>query len=53
MVDGMMVYSSGAAKGMPVIHLGPVAIAPELDQFAELFRLYGKRMAEQSVAIFA
>ena len=53
LVDGMMVYSSGAAKGMPVIHLGPVAIAPELDQFAELFRLYGKRMAEQSVAIFA
>lgn len=51
MVDGMMVYSSGQAKGMPVIHLGPVAIGPELDSFAELFRIYGKRMAEQAVQI--
>ena len=47
LVDGMMVYSSGQAKGMPVIHLGPVAIAPDLDAFADLFRIYGKRMAEQ------
>lgn len=48
MVDGMMTYSSGQAKGMPVIHLGPVAIAPDLDSFADLFRIYGKRMAEQA-----
>ena len=47
LVDGMMVYSSGQAKGMPVMHLGPVAIAPDLDAFADLFRIYGKRMAEQ------
>lgn len=51
LVDGMMVYSSGQAKGMPVIHLGPVAIAPDLDSFAELFRIYGKRMAEQTAAL--
>ena len=51
MVDGMMVYSSGQAKGMPVIHLGPVAIGPDLDSFAELFRIYGKRMAEQAMQI--
>jgi NAD(P)H dehydrogenase (quinone) len=51
LVDGMMVYSSGQAKGMPVIHLGPVAIAPDLDSFAELFRIYGKRMAEQTADI--
>ena len=47
MVDGMMVYSSGQSKGMPVIHLGPVAIAPNIDDFADLFRIYGQRMAEQ------
>ena len=51
LVDGMMVYSSGQAKGMPVIHLGPVAIAPYLDAFADLFRIYGKRMAEQVACI--
>ena len=51
LVDGMMVYSSGQAKGMPVIHLGPVAIGPDLDAFADLFRIYGKRMAEQVACI--
>ena len=51
LVDGMMVYSSGQAKGMPVIHLGPVAIAPDLDAFADLFRIDGKRMAEQVACI--
>ena len=51
MVDGMMVYSSGQAKGMPVIHLGPVAIAPDIETFAHLFRVYGKRMAEQVAKI--
>ena len=51
MVDGMMVYSGGQAKGMPVIHLGPVAIAPDLEAFADLFRIYGKRMAEQAARI--
>lgn len=51
LVDGMMVYSSGQAKGMPVIHLGPVAIAPDLEAFADLFRIYGKRMAEQVACI--
>lgn len=51
MVDGMMVYSGGQSKGMPVIHLGPVAIAPDLDNFADLFRIYGKRMAQQASAL--
>lgn len=53
MVDGMMVYSSGQAKGMPVIHLGPVAISDSLDAYTELFSLYGKRMAEQMTEIFS
>lgn len=49
LIEGMMAYSSGHSKGAPVIHLGPVAISPNLDGYAELFRIYGKRMAEQTV----
>ena len=48
-----MVYSGGQAWGMPVIHLGPVAIAPELDSFAQLFRTYGERMARQAASLNA
>lgn len=51
MVVGMMAYSGGGSKGAPVIHLGPVAIASDLDNYAELFRIYGKRMAEQALAL--
>lgn len=51
MVDGMMTYSSGQSKGMPVIHLGPVAISPNIQDFADLFKTYGKRMAEQALAL--
>lgn len=51
MVAGMMTYSGGGAQGAPVIHLGPVAIAPKLEEFAELFRIYGKRMAEQAAKL--
>ena len=52
MVEGMMAYSAGGAKGNPVIHLGPVAIAPRLGEFEELFIIYGRRMAEQAVLLF-
>ena len=52
-VDGMMVYSGGQAWGMPVIHLGPVAIGPDLEGFAELFRTYGQRMARQVASLNA
>ena len=51
MVDGMMTYSSGQSKGMPVIHLGPVAISPNIDDFADLFKIYGQRMAEQALLL--
>lgn len=41
MVDSMMTYSGGQSYGMPVIHLDPVTIAPQLERFADLFRTYG------------
>lgn len=57
MVMGMVVYSGGMAKGRPVIHLGPVAIASAGNQealipFESLFHLYGQRMAEEAKALF-
>lgn len=48
LVSGMMVYASGGAKGRPVIHLGPVAIATAgndemLEPYKETFTIYGQR----------
>lgn len=53
MVLGGMAYSGGGALGQPVIHLGPVAIGQESENFVELFELYGERMATQAVKLFA
>lgn len=47
-----MTYSGGQSYGMPVIHLGPVAIASQLERFADLFRTYGQRMTTQVAALF-
>lgn len=52
LVLGLMVYSSGAAKGQPVIHYGPVALGDDLPAYAEVFQIYGRRLAEQAKAIF-
>ncbi len=47
MVMGMMVYSGGSSYGKPVIHLGPVGMSPNIEDFRELFVTYGKRMGQQ------
>jgi NAD(P)H dehydrogenase (quinone) len=47
MVAGMMVYSGGSSCGKPVIHLGPVGMIQNIEDFEELFITYGKRMGEQ------
>lgn len=52
LVKGMLVYSSGTASGAPFLHLGPVAVATELDQNKELFTVFGKRVAEKALALF-
>ncbi len=43
---GMMIYSSGESFGNPVIHYGPVGIDSELVSYSGLFKIYGKRFAE-------
>lgn len=52
MITGMILYTGGASKGQPVIHFGPAAIAPELDKYADTFKIYGKRMAEKAKELF-
>lgn len=52
LVLGMMPYSGGASYGVPVIHLGPVAIKDKLDESRETFLVYGQRMATQTVKLF-
>lgn len=47
LVYGMMIYSGGASKGMPVIHIGPVEVSPNKESFKDLFVIYGERFAEQ------
>ena len=54
--SGMMVFSTGGGipgteKGMTMIHTGPVALDKEMEQYAPLFRLYGKRFAARAKAI--
>ncbi len=52
MTYGMLTYSGGGSQGRPVIHLGPVAIAGQLEQYVDVFQTYGERMARKTVEIF-
>ena len=52
MCIGMLTYSGGGAYGQPIIHLGPVAIEEQLENYYETFTLYGERMAKKALEIF-
>lgn len=52
MVRGMLVYSGGASQGMPVIHLGPVALGSDLAATESNFVEYAKRMAGKALELF-
>ena len=47
----MMIYSGGGSYGKPVIHMGPVEVSPEKENFRELFEISGKRFATQAQKI--
>ena len=49
---GMLIYSGGCACGKPPIHLGPIALSGNINDFNELFELYGKRMASKAKELF-
>ena len=52
LVYGSAVYSGGGAYGVPVIHLGPVAIKKDAEEYTTLFTTYGKRMAAKTLELF-
>ena len=52
MVRGMMVYSGGAAYGVPVIHLGPVGLAKDLASTEPFFVEYARRFASHALSLF-
>lgn len=47
LTEGMLVCSTGGEPDKPVIHYGPVAIAPHLEDFTGLFEDYAERFAAQ------
>ena len=59
MVFGMLCYSGGGSKGMPVIHIGPVGINGNVEPFNSLenyknnFQVYGERFAAKAAELFA
>lgn len=52
LVGGMIAYSGGGSFGVPVIHLGPVAIKEKAEEADETFRIYGERMAKKTTELF-
>lgn len=52
LVYGSLVYSGGVDFGQPFIHYGPVAIAPELENFSDLFKAYGQRVGQKALELF-
>lgn len=52
MCVGMLVYSGGFSYGEPIIHMGPVAIDPHIEESADVCRIYGQRMAQKAKELF-
>ena len=56
--EQLLCYSSGNACGMPVIHLGPVAVNGNveahnsMEHYKEYFMIYGRRFAEKALDVF-
>lgn len=52
LTHGMLAYSSGTEFGRPYIHLGPIALMSSLDEQTEIFKLFGKRVAQKTMQLF-
>lgn len=52
LTHGMLAYSSGTEFGRPYIHLGPIALMNNLEENAEIFTLFGKRVAQKTNELF-
>ena len=57
-VFGMLCYSGGNSFGKPVIHMGPVGVNGNvephngMENYAEYFRVFGRRFAEKAAELF-
>ena len=52
LVRGMLCYSGGGAFGMPIIHMGPVALKENFQQSKEMFSIFGERFAKKAMELF-
>lgn len=52
LILSMLTYSGGAMFGVPVIHLGPVAIKDKLEESYDTFEIFAQRMANKLLEIF-
>lgn len=52
LTHGMLAYSSGTEFGRPYIHLGPIGLMNNLEENAEIFTLFGKRVAQKTSELF-
>jgi len=53
LVHGMMVYSGGITKGMPILHFGAVSHkAPDEDIYRDRCTKLGQNIAEKAVELF-
>ena len=53
LVKGMVVYSGGSACGTPFIHLGACAWHDTFEKDKEMMRIFGQRIAQKSLDLFA
>ncbi len=53
LVKGAVIYSSGTAKGLPFIHLGPICLKGQEEAASDLFVTYGTRFAAKALELFA
>jgi len=52
LTHGMLAYSSGTEFGRPYIHLGPIALMGHLEENADIFTLFAKRVAQKTNDLF-
>ena len=52
LIYGALAYSGGVDFGQPFIHYGPVAIGPEVENFSDLFKIYGQRVGQKAIELY-
>lgn len=53
LVKGMLVYSSGAERGRPFIHIGPTVVRDQISEKEEICGIFGRRIAQKAHELFA